>query len=113
MGSLITFGRRAWRAARSLPRFHCHLSNGATVWLNQIFKRPLPPLEFRNGFTWHHGPRDQPILLFLEIFVDRFHEQPRQSPDDLIIRLGNQELPKWQYGDGEYGAYLMRRRRLS
>jgi FkbM family methyltransferase len=58
------------------------------VWLKAKRKRPIPPLQFRNGFTWHHGVRDEPILLFREIFVDRFYEPLNAPANAHVLDIG-------------------------
>lgn len=81
--------RRAWRAVKDIARYNRHLTNGTDVWLKRKQKqKPLPPLRFRNGFTWFHGTQDQPILLFREIFIDRFYEPLRALPDAVVLDIG-------------------------
>lgn len=79
--------KRSWRAAKDLARYNRHLTNGTDVWLKRK-QKPLPPLRFRNGFTWFHGTQDQPILLFREIFIDRFYEPLRARPDAVVLDIG-------------------------
>jgi FkbM family methyltransferase len=76
------------RAARDMMRYQYHLKNGASVWLRKKFQRPLPPFKFRNGYVWHHGPRDQPIMLFQEIFIDRFYEPLEAPPNAIVFDVG-------------------------
>ena len=52
---------------------------------------PLPPFLLRNGLTLHHGPNDDAILLFREIFLDRVYSQggfysPKST--DTVLDLG-------------------------
>src|SRR5262245_223122 len=88
MGPLITLTKQVWRGTRNLPSYHRHLKNGPDVWLSQLRNRPLPPLRFRNGFTWYHGPRDEPILLFREIFIERFYEPILAPPGATVLDIG-------------------------
>jgi FkbM family methyltransferase len=38
--------------------------------------------------TWYHGPRDEPVLLFEEIYIDRFYE-PLEAPKNAnVIDIG-------------------------
>jgi FkbM family methyltransferase len=58
------------------------------LWLKDKYQRPFPPLKFRNGFVWHHGPRDQPLLLFREIFIDHFYEPLEAPPNAVVLDIG-------------------------
>jgi FkbM family methyltransferase len=88
-------GRALWRRAASMRRraasmrgslreglayMHC-LSNGAEVFYKKVRGLPLPPLYFRNGIVWHHGPYDDPVLLFQEFYIQHWmpslHGAPR------------------------------------
>ncbi|MCI0600083.1 MAG: FkbM family methyltransferase [Beijerinckiaceae bacterium] len=70
---------RVWRAAKSICVYTRYLKNGPSVWFKQKYNKALPPLKFRNGFTWYHGERDEPILLFREIFIERYYA-PLDAP---------------------------------
>lgn len=83
-----TLMKRAWHAARDLAPYNRHLTNGAVVWLKVKYHKPLPPFKFRNGFTWHHGIRDQPILLFKEIFIKCFYEPLEAPPGAVVLDIG-------------------------
>ena len=76
--------RHVCKKCKRLFLINSHLENGTDVWLKNKRKRSIPPLRFRHGFTWHHGARDEPMLLFDEIFVDRFYE-PLGAPANAIV----------------------------
>jgi FkbM family methyltransferase len=68
--------------------FKRYLKNGTSVWLSDKYKRPIPPLKFRNGITWHHGARDAPIFLFREVFIDCFYEPLNAPTGARILDIG-------------------------
>ncbi len=80
-----------WNATRSLVQFVRSFRNWKDIWSAYRISAASPPLEFRDGTVLHHGPDDDPIYLFREIFVDDcylgggFYE-PR--PDDTIVDVG-------------------------
>lgn len=61
-----------------------YLKNGLSIWYKQRYQKALPPLKFWNGFTWHHGEHDEPVLLFREIFIDRFYD-PLDAPAGAVV----------------------------
>ncbi len=51
----------------------------------------MPPLKFRGGLTLHHGPLDEPIKLFREMFVPRSYTCEgfyRPMPSDVVMDVG-------------------------
>jgi FkbM family methyltransferase len=80
-----------WNATRSLVQFMRSFRNWKDVWSAYRISAPAPSLEFWDGTVLHHGPGDDPIYLFREIFVDDcylsggFYE-PR--PGDTIVDVG-------------------------
>src|ERR1035438_3886784 len=86
MGRLIfsRVSRRVWREVRYIFLCQYHLKNGASVWLRDKRQKPLPPIRFRSGFTWHHGKLDEPAMLFKELFLDGFYE-PLDAPANAVV----------------------------
>jgi FkbM family methyltransferase len=80
-----------WNAARSLWQFARAFRNWKDVWAAYRSGAAMPPLEFRNGLVLHHGPGDDPIYLFREIFADDsylgggFYDP---KPGDTIVDIG-------------------------
>ncbi len=80
-----------WNAAVSLWQFARALRNWRAVWAAYRSRGPMPPLEFRDGMVLHHGPDDDPIYLFREIFADDCYlaggfYTPR--PGDTVVDVG-------------------------
>jgi FkbM family methyltransferase len=82
-----------WKAAHSLAQFVRYFENWDEVWA--AYRRggtgALPPLRFRGGLTLHHGPADDPIRLFRDIFVPRSYTRGgfyRPRPNDIVVDLG-------------------------
>jgi FkbM family methyltransferase len=74
-------------AARALYRMVRWLKNWREVWSAYRNRLPLPPLQFRSGFTLHHKSGDEPLLLMYEIFVDGCYSRNKIT-DGVIIDLG-------------------------
>jgi FkbM family methyltransferase len=91
-------GNHGVRAARTLrglifaPRdlifYEWNLKNGVSVWMDEICKRPIQPLKFRNGITWYHGARNDPTFLFREIFIHRYYEPMRAPANAHVLDIG-------------------------
>lgn len=63
-----------------------HLSNGAELFYKKKAKKyPLPPFRFRNGIVWHHGPFDEPELLFQEFYIDHWMPPLLDAPPGAIV----------------------------
>jgi FkbM family methyltransferase len=65
------------------------LENWDDVWSAYERGATVPVLRFRDGRAFHHGPRDAPVFLFLEIFANRCYS--RLSPghvDGAIVDVG-------------------------
>jgi FkbM family methyltransferase len=84
-----------WNAARSLWEFVLTFRNWADVWAAYRTSAPLPPLELRNGIVLHHGPGDDAIHLFREIFVHDsylgngfYHPRPADTIVDIGANIG-------------------------
>ena len=80
-----------WKAAQTLLLFRRTLRNWREVWNAYRSGGPTPPLVLKDGLTLHHGPGDDAVLLFREIFVDKSYTrgagyQPR--PGDTVLDLG-------------------------
>ena len=76
-------------AARTLWRMTRSLNNWLPVWQAYRSNAPIPPLEFRRGFTMHHGEWDTPVLMLHEIFSDNLYTHELQSaPDGVIVDIG-------------------------
>ncbi|MFO0951608.1 MAG: FkbM family methyltransferase [Isosphaeraceae bacterium] len=80
-----------WKAAEALAMFVRSFRNWREVWEAYRRCRPLPTLVLRNGMTIQHGPGDDPILLYREIFAGHCYTRggfytPRAG--DTVIDLG-------------------------
>ncbi len=73
--------------ARALLRMMRWLKNWPDVWSAYRNRLPLPMFRFRRGFTLHHGPADEPLLLLYEIFVEGCYSN-NKIRDGMIIDLG-------------------------
>ena len=56
-------------ALRALWRMFRYLQNWREVWAAYRTEQTLPALQFRQGFTLHHGPADDPIMLLHTVFA--------------------------------------------
>lgn len=73
----------AWlRRARLRALLARQVQNWDAVWSAYERGATLPVLRFRDGRTFHHGPRDAPVFLFLEIFANRCYS--RLTPAHVI-----------------------------
>lgn len=68
------------RRARLRALLHRHLSNATDVWRAYRAETRVPPLQFRNGLTLHHGPGDAPVFLFFEVFANGCYRRPISPP---------------------------------
>jgi FkbM family methyltransferase len=76
-----------------LAHFIRWLKNWRAVWSAYRSSATIPPLEFRAGFTVHHQPGDEPVMLMLEIFAEgcyrRYLEKPvREAMIDIGGNIG-------------------------
>lgn len=77
------------RRARLRALLARQLENWDAVWSAYEIGSAVPVLRFRDGRTFHHGPRDAPVFLFLEIFANRCYS--RLSPsrvDGAVVDIG-------------------------
>ena len=66
----------AWiRRTRLRALLARQLENWDTVWSAYERGAAMPVLRFRDGRAFHHGPRDAPVFLFLEIFANRCYSR--------------------------------------
>ena len=63
------------RRARLRALLARQLENWAAVWSAYERGSVVPVLRFRDGRALHHGPRDAPVFLFLEIFANRCYSR--------------------------------------
>src|SRR5437764_1020606 len=76
-------------AVRALGRMGRWLSNWPDVWSAYRARRPLPPLQFRNGLTLHHERHDSPVALLHEVFSERQYRRHLNGPvEGVMIDLG-------------------------
>ena len=81
-------GYKFW-AALTLGRMIRWLSNWRDVWSSYRVGLSPPPLQFRSGFTLHHGLQDSPIGLLHEVFGDRQYRRHLTAPvEGVMIDLG-------------------------
>jgi FkbM family methyltransferase len=62
-----------------------HLSNGIEVMFERARGRRPPAFRFRSGTVWHHGPYDNPTLLFRELYVHRLLPSMARAPRGATI----------------------------
>ena len=77
------------RRARLRALLARRLENWDAVWSAYEGGSVVPVLRFRDGRRFHHGPRDAPVFLFLEIFANRCYS--RLAPprvDGAIVDIG-------------------------
>ena len=84
----IRFGERALRSSWTALQYQYYMKNGVQVWWNERRNKALPPLELRDGSTLHHGPFDEPVALFREVYVDRFYESLDAPRDAHVVDIG-------------------------
>ena len=58
------------RRARLQALMAHRLVNWREAWTAYVSESRMPPLRFRNGLVFHHGPRDSAGFLFFEIFAN-------------------------------------------
>jgi FkbM family methyltransferase len=78
-------------AAKEIAFFVRHFVNWRGAFAAFRSRRPLPPLELRGRLTLHHGPGDDPIHLYREIFADRCYTSGsfyRPGLGDTVLDLG-------------------------
>ena len=88
MSLIDQYGGRIGRIARNVMRYNSHLKNGLRVYGNLALQGTIPPLAFRNGLTWHHDPRDQPILMLEEVFSQNIYEPLEARAADVVLDVG-------------------------
>jgi FkbM family methyltransferase len=84
-------------AAYVLAQFVRHLKNWRAVWGAYRKAAPLPVFQFRNGIVLHHGPADDPVMLFHEVIIGgcyrRYLTQPlRGTMLDIGANIGMTSL---------------------
>lgn len=67
-------------AAYVLAQFFRWLKNWRAVWSAYRVSAPLPPFEFRSGFTVYHQKGDDPVMLLLEIFAGECYRRYLEKP---------------------------------
>lgn len=76
-------------AVRTLWRMGYYLHNWTEVWRAYRSGLPMPPLQFRHGFTLCGGRWDSPVLMLEEVFGDRiYRRQLTSNPDGVIVDIG-------------------------
>jgi FkbM family methyltransferase len=76
-------------AAYVLAQFIRWLKNWRAVWSAYRVSATIPPLEFRAGFTVHHQPGDEPVMLLLEIFAEGCYRRYLKKPvEETMIDIG-------------------------
>lgn len=78
-------------AVSVLAEFMRYFSNWSEVWDAYRSGRQLPYLHLRNGLTLAHGPGDEPLYTFREIFEKPFYFGPdfyKPSASDVVIDIG-------------------------
>jgi FkbM family methyltransferase len=80
-----------WNVAKALWQFVHAFRNWRDVWAAYRVRAALPPLEFRDGMVLHHGPGDDPIYLFREVFLDDCYLHDgfyRPEPGHTVLDVG-------------------------
>src|SRR5216684_2572502 len=80
----------AGKAHALLTLYHIarHTRNWREVWSSHRSQRPIPPLQFRAGFTAHHGPQDTPVGLLHEVFGSNFYACTPPRDSGVMVDLG-------------------------
>ena len=66
-----------------------YLHNWSDVWRAYRSGLPVPPLEFRDGFTLSGGRWDSPVLMLEEVFGDKIYRRQLPSkPNGIILDIG-------------------------
>lgn len=77
------------RSLYHLSLYSRHLSNGVTIWRNRNRQRGLPPLKFRSGMIWHHGPHDEPLFIMRELYSKQLYDVLQGAPHGAhVIDIG-------------------------
>jgi FkbM family methyltransferase len=77
-------------AAYVLAQFVRWLKNWRAVWSAYRANAPLPPFEFRSGFTVNHQKGDDPVMLLLEIFAGECYRRYLRKPvREQMIDIGS------------------------
>ncbi len=71
--SVKALAREQLRAVYHLMLYSRHMSNGLAVWRRRNRPEAMPPLRFRDGSIWHHGPHDEPLLIMRELYSQGFY----------------------------------------
>ncbi len=86
--SLKDLARTPLRALYHLALYTRHLSNGIQVWRARNRPADMPPLRFRDGSIWHHGPHDEPLLIMRELYGQGFYPKLAVPQGADVIDIG-------------------------
>jgi FkbM family methyltransferase len=75
-------------ALLTLYRIARYTRNWREVWNCHRSGLPIPPLQFRAGFTAYHGPTDTPIGLLHEVFGSNFYDCALPRAGGVMLDLG-------------------------
>ena len=88
--------RRVIRAPKKLCCLIRYLNNWPSVFLAYLVRyghakptdQATPPLHFRSGLVWHHGPYDDPVLLFAEIYEKQWYKIAAPPANSTMVDIG-------------------------
>lgn len=83
-----TSPRELLRSAYHLWLYARHLSNGVDVWRHRRAPATMPPLHFRDGMIWHHGPRDEPLFILREIYSQSLYAPLPAGTHGHVLDIG-------------------------
>jgi FkbM family methyltransferase len=78
-------------AAKEMTFFVRHFANWRDAFTAFRSDAPLPPLDLRDGMCLHHGPGDDPVHLYRDIFAGRCYTSAsfyRPEPGDTVLDIG-------------------------
>lgn len=83
--SLVRSAVPPWAVEQLRSGYHLyvygrHLKNGLSVWRQRKRQPAMPPLRFRNGMIWHHGPYDEPLFIMRELYAQRLYQPLGEAP---------------------------------
>ena len=86
--SIPATAREHLRSLYHLALYVRHLENGPAVWRHRNVPAALPALQFRSGMTWHHSPRDEPLLIMRELYGQKLYQPLDLAPGAHVVDIG-------------------------
>ncbi len=85
------YARLKWLAVRDLLLYIKCFRNWRAVWEATHERLAMPPLHLRCGLVIHHGPGDDPLFLYREIFLQHCYDPADfyvPHPEDNVLDIG-------------------------